>query len=183
MTRAFTLIEIIIVIAISTLMLLALTLLIYTFGNTSTYEQASLQSSGSARAVIREAEALVLPADAVLQTYTFSSGATYTSTSTSLVLELPSIDSSGNSIPNAHDYAAFYVVGTDAYRLLQTDASSARTPGTKLLSTTIQSLTFTYNNADFTKVSSTTIDVQTQASVKQNVLTDHLREQLMLRNY
>ncbi len=180
--RAFTLIETIIVVAISVIMMIALTLMIYTFNNSSSYEQASAQSSGSASTVIREAESLVLPADAVLQSYAFSGG-TYTSASTSLVLEIPSVDSSGDIIANAHDYAAFYSVGTNAYRLLQTNASSARTPGTKLLSTTLQSLTFTYNNTDFTKVSSTTVDVQTQTSVKQSVLSDQESEQINLRNY
>lgn len=183
MTRGFTLIEVVIVIALSVSVMAALSLLILTFNKTATYDQASAQSSDSASTIMREIESLVAPADAVLQSYTFASG-TYTSTSTSLVLEIPSIDSSGNIIANTHDYAAFYTVGTtSAYRLLQPNASSARASGTKLLSSTVSSLTFTYNNSDFTKVSSTTVDVQTQTQVKQDILSDHQREQIWLRNY
>lgn len=182
-SRAFTLVETLIVVAFSVSVVVALVLLVYTFNKTAAYEQALAQSSGSASAVMREIESLTFPADAVLGTHTFSS-ATYTSTSTSLVLEIPSIDSSGNIIANTYDYAAFYLVGTtSAYRLLEANASSKRVTGTKQLSATIRALTFTYNNADFTKISTTTVDVQTQALVKQDILSNHRREQIRLRNH
>ncbi len=180
--RGFTLIETVIVLAISVLMFMALTFLIYTFNNTSAYEQTLSQSSGSASAVVRDVESLTLPADAVLQTYAFSN-ATYTSSSTVLVLEIPSIDSSGNVIPNTYDYAAVYSVGTNAYRLLQSNALSSRVSGTKLLSSTVSALTFSYNSADFASVSTTTVDVQTRAQERQNLLTDHERETMSLRNH
>ncbi|MDE1919226.1 MAG: type II secretion system protein [Patescibacteria group bacterium] len=180
--RAFTLLETMIVIALAAGMMTTLGFLIYNFNGTSAYEQTLSQSSGSASAVLREVESLVLPADAVLQTHTFSS-TTYTSTSTSIVLEIPSIDSSGNVISSTYDYAAFYTSGTNAYRLLQANASSKRASGTKLLSSSVKTLTFSYNNTDFTKVSSTTVDIQTQAQVKQNTVSDHRREQMRLRNY
>lgn len=182
MTRAFTLVETIVVIALSVTMMTVLGFLFFMFNNILSYEQASSQSSGSASAVIREMESLIFPANAVLQMHVFS-GATYTSSSTVLVLEIPSIDSSGNIIANTYDYAAFYSVGTNTYRLLETNGSSARVSGTKQLSSTISALTFSYGNSDFTQVSTTTIDVQTQAQVKQNILSDHRREQIRLRNY
>jgi len=182
MMRAFTLIETIIVITISTCMMLTLGFVIYQLNGTVVYRQTTLQSSGSASAIMRETESLVLPADAVLQIHTFSS-ATYTSSETVLVLEIPSIDSSGNAVANAHDYAAFYVVGTNAYRLLEANTLSSRASGTKLLSSTVSALTFAYNNIDFTQVTSITVDVQTQAHVKQNTLSDHRHEQIGLRNH
>lgn len=180
--RGFTLIETVIVIAFSVSMVVALTLLIYNFNKSSTYEQISLQSYSSASAVIREIEALTVPANAVLATHTFSS-ATYTSTPTSLVLEIPSIDSSGNIIASTHDYAAFYLVGTNMYRLLEANALSKRVSGTKKLSSTVSALTFTYGSPDFTTASTTTVDVQTRAQVKQDILSDHQREQIRLRNF
>jgi len=180
--RAFSLIETVIVIALSAVIMMVLGLLIYNFNKTSLYGQALTQSSGSASTIMREIESLTFPAHAVLQTHTFPS-ATYTSTSTSLVLEIPSVDSSGNVIANTYDYAVFYSVGTNAYRLLTANALSKRVSGTKQLSATLNALTFTYNNADFTKVGSITIDIQTQASAKQDILSDHRREQIRLRNY
>ncbi len=177
----FTLIETVIVIALGVIMLAAIILLIFNFNNISVYEATSAKSSGSASTLMRELESLTFPADAVLQTHTFS-GATYTSSGTTLVLEIPSIDSSGNAISNTYDYAAFYSVGTNAYRLLEKNALSTRAPGTKLLSSTVSALTFSYDSADFTTTSVVTTDIQTQASVKQMVLSDHLHEQIRLRN-
>ena len=182
MMRAFSLIEIVIVIALSVCMMLVLCFTIYQLNGTVAYQQTVIQSSGSASTVVREIESLTFPADAVLQTHTFPS-ATYASSATTLVLEIPSIDSSGNAIANTYDYAAFYVVGINAYRILASNVSSKRVSGTKKLSTTVTSLSFAYNNADFTQVSAVTVDVQTQAQVKQNVLSDHRHEQFWLRNF
>lgn len=178
----FTLVETLIVVALSTAMMLAISFLMYTFNETTIYQQALVESSGSASIVMRELESLVLPADAVLQAHTFA-GATYTSSSTALVLEIPSIDNAGNVITNTHDYAVLYVVGTDMFRILETNALSTRVSGTKQLSATVQALTFTYTDSDFTKVNAVTVDVQTEARAKQNILSDRRREQLRLRNY
>lgn len=179
---AFSLIEMVIVIAVGTTMLIILGVLIFNFNKTAIYQQTLSQSSGSASALMREIKLFAFPANAVLQTHSFSS-ATHTSTSTSLVLKIPSTNSSGTVISNTYDYAAFYVVGTNAYRLLEADALSTRTSGTKLLSSTISALTFTYNTADFATVSSVTIDIRTQASTTQEILTDRRVEQIRLRNY
>src|SRR3989344_6623322 len=176
---AFTLIEIVIVIALSVSVVVALTFLLYTFNKASLYGQVSSQSSDSASALLRDIESLTLPANAVQETHAFS-GATYTSTATSLVLELPSIDGSGNVIANAHDYVAFYAVGTNAYRLLEKDAVSGRVAGTKLLSSTLDTLSFAYDNATFADVRTVTVDIQTQAQVKEEVITNHLSQQIRL---
>lgn len=180
--RAFTLIETIIVIAFSVIMALALGLLTFNFTNMLRYDQTASRSSDSASALMREITALVLPADAVVASHTFS-GKTYTSSSTVLVLEIPSIDSSGGTIANTFDYAVVYASSTDAYRILAAHASSKRVSGTKKLSSTIHSLTFSFNTTDLTKVSTTTVDIQTEASAKQNVLSDHRSELLRLRNH
>lgn len=180
-TRAFTLVETVIVVTVSAIMFTAISVLIYNLNKTSEYQQTVLQSSGSAGMLVKEVEALTLPADAVLQTHTFS-GTVRTSTSTTLVLEIPSIDSSGNIVPNAHDYAAFYTTGTDAYRVLEANISSQRVSGTKKLSSTVNSLTFSYNNTDFTQVDTITVDAQMRAQVKQELVYDHRQQQVRLRN-
>ena len=181
-SHAFTLIETVIVIGIGTIMFIILSALIYNFHKTSEYQQTILQSSGSASAIVKEVEALTLPASAVLQTHIFSD-ATRTSTTTTLVLEIPSIDRSGNIVPNAYDYAAFYTTGTEAYRLLETHAASHRTPGRKKLSSTVSSLTFSYNNTDVTQTSIVTVDARMQAQAKQELIYDHRQQQIRLRNH
>ena len=179
--NGFSLIEMVIVIAVGTAMLIVLGALIFNFNKTSIYQQTLVQSSGSANALLREIKSLALPANAVLETHTFSS-ATHTSTTTSLVLRIPSINGSGSVITNTYDYAAFYVAGTKAYRLLEANALSNRTSGTKLLSSTISTLTFTYNNVSFPAVNTITVDIRTQASTTQEMLTDRRIEQIRLRN-
>lgn len=178
----FTLIETVIVIALSSIMMLTIAVLAYNFNKISLYDTTSSKSSDSASSLVREIESLATPADAVPAAHTFAS-ATYTSSETVLVLELPSIDVSGNAIANAYDYAVFYTTGTKAYRLLEINALSKRSAGTKLLSTTVSALTFSYDNADFTEVSIVTVDLQTQALAKQEVISNHLHEQIRLRNH
>ncbi|MFZ2500829.1 MAG: hypothetical protein WAW90_02455 [Minisyncoccia bacterium] len=182
-SAGFTLVETVIVVGMSACMMIAISALVLNFNKTLLYGNTSNQSFGSASALMREIESLTLPANAILQTHTFG-GATYISTSTSLVLEIPSIDSSGNVIANTYDYAAFYVVGTtSAYRLLQPNALSTRASSTKLLSSTLNSMTFSFSHTDFTQVSSTTVDIQTRAQVKQDIISDHQRELIRLRNH
>ncbi len=178
----FSFIEMVIVIAVGTTMLIVLGALIFNFNKASIYQQTLVQSSGSANALLREIKSFTLPANAVLGTHTFSS-TTHTSTTTSLVLRIPSINSSGSVLTNTYDYAAFYVVGTRAYRLLEANALSNRTSGTKLLSSTISALTFAYDTTDFAAVSIVTVDIQTQASTTQEILTDQRIEQIRLRNH
>ena len=180
--KGFTLIETVIVIALSASMMVMIGVLLFNFSATSSYQAALTESSGSASALLREIESLTLPASEVLQTYTFSSS-TYTSSSTVLVLKIPSIDTVGNTITNTYDYAAFYVVGTKAYRLLEANVLSKRTSGTKQLSSTINTLAFTYNNIIFSQVNTVTVDIQTRAQTKQQTLDDHRREQIRLRNH
>ncbi len=180
--KGFTLIETVIVIAFSAVMMLAIAVLAFNFNKISLYNQASIKSSGSASALIREIEDLVFSASEVLASHTFS-GSVYSSSQGVLVLEIPSVDVSGNVISNTYDYAVFYVTGTNAYRILETNALSSRSSGTKILSTTISALTFSYNGADMPSTNIVTVDIQAQAYAKQEILSDHLREQIRLRNH
>lgn len=179
--RGFTLLETIFVAALSAVMMGAVSMLIYNFNTTASYQKAVIQSSGSAGALLRDIGSLIVPANAILQTHTFSS-ATYASSPTTLVLEIPSIDNLGNVIANTYDYAVVYTTGTDAYRTLEANALSSRTSGTKKLSSTILALTFSYDSADVTLARSVTADVQVQAALKTGLISAHQREQFSLRN-
>ncbi|MCX6786415.1 MAG: hypothetical protein NTU85_01170 [Candidatus Kaiserbacteria bacterium] len=181
-TSGFTLVETLIVIALSVGMLIVLCMLIRSFNTSYSYEQGAAISAESARSVMRETESLTLVADHVLQSHTFST-TTYTSSSTVLVLEIPSIDSSGAIISSTYDYAVFYSNGTHAYRILAANAASKRVSGTKQLSDTISSLTFSYNNTNFTLVNTITVDVQTLMQLRGQSSIDHRSEQLYLRNF
>lgn len=180
--RGLTLVETVIVSALAAILIVILGLLIYLFGKVSTYDKTAALSSSSASALMHEVETLAGPADAVVASHAFS-GTTYTTSSTTLVLEIPSIDSSGSVIANTYDYAAIYATGTTAYRILSPGSGSSRIAGTKQLSTTVNMLSFTYDNADATQVTTVTTDIQTRVVVKQDTLTDRRRETIILRNH
>jgi prepilin-type N-terminal cleavage/methylation domain-containing protein len=181
-SRGFTLIETLTVVAISAVAFLALVNLFLTFNSLHGFQQVLMATAGSAGTAMNALEATVPSATHVLSSRSFS-GVTYTSATTTLVLELPTIDASGTIITGVNDYAVFFASSTTLYRLIRADALSARRTGTTTLSTTLNSISFTYNNADFTQVTAVTTDLQTRALYKQQVAQSHLLEELHLRNY
>lgn len=181
MKRGFSLIEATIVMGISATALIALVNLFLLFNSTYGYQQAFLSAAGSSGAAINAIEAAVLPASQVLASRDFS-GTTYSSATTTLVLELPAIDSSGNILVGVRDYIAFYASSTTLYRLTQAGAGSVRPSGIKQLSTTLNTLSFTYDDADFTKVTNVSVDLRTQARFKQQTADGHVRGRFFLRN-
>lgn len=181
MKRGFTLVETFIVIGISVMALVGLVNLFLTFNSTYGYQQAFTATAGSAGNSMNSLETYISQADQVLASHTFI-GTVYSSSATTLVLELPAIDSSGNIIAGINDYVVFYPSSTNFYRLVQAGAGSVRHSGLTLLSTTLNSVSFTYDNSDFTQVTNVTADIVTHAQFKQQVAQSHLREQLYLRN-
>lgn len=177
----FTLIETVIVISIYTLALGALVNLFLIFNSLYNHQQAFIVTAGSAGTSVNALEAAILPADHVLASYSFS-GTTYSSATTTLVLELPSLDSSGVAISGTKDYIVFYRSGSTLYRLTQAHATSARVSGLQQLSTTVNSLIFTYDSSDFTQVTNVTVDILTQSQVKLQTIQSRLQERLYLRN-
>jgi hypothetical protein len=182
MSKGFTLLETVIVIGISAFIMLALVTFYLNFNAVLGTDGALVGVADGARATLGEAELLVLPAHRVLSSHIFSA-TTSSSNAGALVLEIPSIDSTGAVVAGRYDYALFYKSGTTAYRLLEVDAASSRLAGTKKLSARISSLTFSYNSADFALVTSVEIDVVASSTVKSRTVSTHLREKLYLRNY
>jgi type II secretory pathway component PulJ len=181
-TQGFSLAEVVIAIGLFVLILFVLFNFFVTYNATYRYERALIQTAGSASAAVRDVEAFTLQAYQVVSGHTFTSG-TYTSSSTALVLELPAIDSSANVIVGAYDYVAFYLDGTNLYRILETDPASTRAGGTKLLSTTVTDLLFTYDNTDVTQVTEVTISIDTATMIKGDPVESSLTQQVRLRNF
>lgn len=179
--RGFSLIETMVVLGISVAALVALVNLFLMFNAIYGYQQAFIASAGSAGTTMNALEAAILPADQVLASHAFS-GDAYTSSATTLVLELPSIDSSGALIVGAKDYVAFYASGASFFRRTEAAEGSMRVSGVKTLSTTVSSISFTYDSADFTKVTNITTDLKMQATFKQQTMQSHLSGQWYLRN-
>lgn len=181
MRRGFSLVETVVTVGISAVALIALVNVFLTFDSVYGYQQASLATAGSAGTAMNALEAAILPAEQVLASRDFS-GVVHSSSATTLVLQLPSVDSSGNIISGTKDYISFYPSGTTLYRLTLAGAGSVRASGLQRLSTTLLSVSFTYDDPDFTKVTNILADVRTQAQFKQQTVQGHLSERLFLRN-
>lgn len=182
MKRGFSLLESVFLVGITAVALLALVNLFVIFSSLNGYQQAMLAVHGSASSAMSSFQSSVLPAKKILASRTFS-GTTYSSTATSLVLELPAVDSAGAVIAGVSDYIVFYSAAGTLYRLTEVGAGSARAPGLKILSSTLRLLSFTYTGNDLSKVSSVTVDLETEASYKQQTVRVRVREQLYLRNF
>jgi prepilin-type N-terminal cleavage/methylation domain-containing protein len=180
--RGFTLIETVVVIAISVMALLALVNLFIVFNSIYGYQNAFIAAAGSAGGSMNSLEAYVSQAENVLASRTVS-GTSYSSGTSTLVLEIPSIDSSGNALPSAKDYVVFHASGTVLYRIVAADNQSSRLSGQKQMSGTLSSLSLTYDDSDFTQVTNIVVDIRTQAVYKQQIVQSRLIEQLYLRNF
>lgn len=182
MKHGFTLVETIVVISLTLISLAALVNMFVIFSSLNGYQQAVIATDGSASIAMNAFEAAVLPASKVLVSRTFS-GTLYTTSATTLVLQLPAVNSSGTIINGVSDYIVFYRSSNILYQLTEVGSGSARRPGQVMLSATLSTLSFTYDNVDVTKATAVTVDLQTSQQYKTQTAQGHLREQLYLRNF
>lgn len=180
MRRGFTLVETVVVIGVTAFILLALTNLYLTFTRLYAYEQTFVPAAESAAGGMNAIADAVLTANRVLSEYAFS-GATYTSGTTTLVLETPALDASGRIIPEAYDHIAFYLDGTDLYRLLSSDPGSARGAGTKRVAREVSALTFTYDALP-AEAASVDADLTVRLFAGEQTVTNRLHQKTYLRN-
>ena len=177
----FSLLEVIIVIFISAVVVLAVFEIYITLSKTYLLQHASINASSGAAAFVNELQDMAHQADAI-ETSASISGTTYTSGSTTVVFELPAVNSSGDVLSNTYDYVTLYATSTNAYRVIDANASSARVDGTKKLSDVVQNLTFTYDTGTPSTATAVTIDMTTATTVKSNTVQTRLKQQVYLRN-
>ncbi len=124
-------------------------------------ESAELTITYDARTALDEIDAYVRQAMQVASSYS-----TYTTGTQVLVLQLQSVDASGQAISGVYDDAVFYLSGTTLMEQIFAGAGSTRTALTKTLANNVDtaSFSFTYNNASYTLAT----QVQTNLAVKQN---------------
>jgi prepilin-type N-terminal cleavage/methylation domain-containing protein len=178
----FTLIEIVVSIGVFTIILVVLFNLYLTYISLYTSQQAKLTAVARARYSLSEITLLTLQAHRVAGNTTVGT-TTYYSNTTTIVLQLPAITANGNTINNTWDYVVFYKNGTNLYTITQADAASTRISQTKILTDNLQSLNFTYNNADLTMAEKVLITITTQSRDTHHVASSSLTEELTLRNF
>lgn len=177
----FTLVETVIVLGLLAIVMLGILFIFGGFNNVYNQQQAFINTSRSGSLAVNEVQNYVFQADLVVSSKIIS-GTTYTTNSTTLVLELPSINSTGDIITGKFDYVVFYLNGTSLYRLASPDAASSRTSGTRLLSNVVSSLSFTYDNSNLALATKIDMDLRTQAVGGGQTVTNRLRQQMYLRN-
>lgn len=181
MNRGFTLVEVVISVALFAVLMTAVVNVAIFYWDTFAREKEAVDVQVSANAIMDAVRDAGLQADR-FTSHSFA-GVPYASSASSVVFELPAVDSSGSIIANAYDYVAVYGSGTEAYELADLSDESARPlPPSKKISDTLSSLVFTYNNADPGLATSVTADATTTASYKSTSASAHLFEQVYLRN-
>jgi hypothetical protein len=165
----------------STIALLGLVHLFFTFNTLYGHQQAYLATSGSAAAAMNAFEAAIAPARRALASRAFAAD-TYTSATSSLVLELPAVDEDGDIIADTYDYVAFYVASSTLYWVTEADEESVRVSEIKQSSPTLEELELTYDNETFAEVRTITVDLSMRATVKDEVIETRRIEDLHLRN-
>ncbi len=179
--RGFTLLETLIVIALTVAILVAITNFYSGFNRFYAYQNLSANNATLTGRAIAEIDSTVLPASSVLSSRTFTIG-TYASGASVLVLELPSTTSSGGIISGTYDYAVFYVSNGTLYKRLEAAGSSSRTTATEQLVSGVTSLTFSYDSGDFGSVTRVNTDLTTQSTHRGGTVNSHLTSEAYLRN-
>jgi type II secretory pathway pseudopilin PulG len=182
-TRAgFTLVETLVVIFLASFILLGLFAIYTLHNNTNTYQEAVVRTTSSSRAALQAMDLMANQASRVLATTTVN-GIFYTSSATTTILQLPSADSSGNVVAGKWDIAVFYLKNGNFYEISAPDPPSGRPAFNKLLSDSVQNLVITYDYSDFTQVKKITADITTRIQAKDQLVSNHLVQNMYLLNY
>lgn len=176
--RGFTLIEMIITLAIFAAAMSAIAGLYIGFLHLTGYQNSAAGLARTFGTVASAAERTIGPANAVLASHEFAED-TFSSGTTTVVVEIPSIDVEGKVIESSYDYAVLYQDATDLYLLVEPEEGSVRRAGTVLLTQTLDSISFTYNDPDFAAVTAVTVEF----TARMDSATSTLSEVLRLRNH
>lgn len=177
-----TLIEMLVVVAISLVLSLALLSLYQAYGNLFGLGRMHFSAVGGVRTPLTEVVEYVSQAHRVAGSYSFG-GTLYTTSSSTLVMQIPAVDANNRVVANSWDYAVFYKNGTRLYRQLQPAAASTRTPGSRQLNDVTASVVFSYDNVDLALVKKVGITLGTFTQ-EGHVAVAHLAsEEVALKNY
>jgi type II secretory pathway pseudopilin PulG len=144
-------------------------------------QQAQINMGNSAREAAKELQSAALQADQIAVSHNFS-GTTYVTDQDTLVLEIPSIDGSGNVVSGEHDYIVFYTNGNGLYRLVEAGAASSRSSGLNEISDLVSAIMFTYNNANLSLANKIDVDIQMQIISRGQTAYYNLHQAIYLRN-
>ena len=126
----------------------------------------------------------IQPAKTVVASRAFGAG-NFTSDRDTLVLELPSVDTSGNLLAGVSDYIAFFRDLNDFSLLkITTEAAtgSIRISNTRLVSSFVDSLEFRYNKGNIVDADAIDINLVTKTTFASETLRASASARIELRN-
>jgi prepilin-type N-terminal cleavage/methylation domain-containing protein len=179
--KGFTFIEMIVAVAVLVFIMIGIVVVYRNYTSVYEYQEATVKVSGSARVAANELQKIALQADKIATSHDFS-GHNYSSDQHTLVLEIPSVDSSGHVVSGKYDYAVIYLTGSDLYRRIEADAASDRSSGITRLSEAVSSLDFTYNDANLDLANKIDMDLRTETSSRGQTISYRLTREIFLRN-
>lgn len=180
--RAFTLVEVLIVMSISVLVALAVSDLGFRAYSVAGYQDARAYSTAGAGTAWRQLSADIHEADQVLASHTFTTGVTYTSGASQIVLELPITGADGRPLADAHDYIAYYVSGGVLYRVTNVDPLSTRHLQSGSAGDGVGHLSYTYDSATWADVDQVTVDLAMISITKALTVSAPRQATFVLKN-
>ena len=176
-SRGFTLIELVVVIALVVGVSLVLVNLFIGQNRIYKTQTSELNVTNGARAALDEIDAQVRAANQVVASYS-----TYNSGPQTLILQTPSVDAQNKIISATFDNVVFYLSNGDLMRLIAAHPSSSRAGGTKKMAGSVTSLNFTYDNGNFALVKQVSTDLTVAESAGSQTRSVSASSKAKLRN-
>jgi len=178
-----TLIELLLGILLISIMVIFLIQLFISHSGVIGSQKAQISADVAARSALDEMGNKIREGKLVLPSVLIS-GNTYTTGLKTVVVQVPSIDSSGVAIPSSSDVVVFTnpLGTTNLLEIVSPDGSSSRPGINHILTNKVLNLNFTYNNADLSQVTTVDIDMSSFEAVSksQKVFSDKIS--VTLRN-
>jgi hypothetical protein len=181
----FTLLETVAVIGIMIMLLLVVDRIFLVNEDYMAKTLARIDNDNGAVIAIGRLGELSRGATAILTSETIN-GTLYTTSPDVLVLQIPTLDGSGNIVANSSDYVAFYrnpIDSTQIYTDTAVAAGSARQSGKKLLTDDNALLTFSYNNPLPSNATRVSVFLVNQQTVRGVTITTKEWTSIFLRNH
>lgn len=178
----FTIIEVIIVVAISSVLMLGLLGTFDWQNKVYNLEQAEVLSTGSARVAMNNITTNLAQGLGIVASRTVG-GTNYTTGVSTVIVQIPSYNSSGTLLANTYDYVVYTLSGSNLEQVVELGANSDRPLVTKRLSDKVETFALSYNNANATLASQVTVNLVTRAYYRGNKSASvQLTETIFLRN-
>jgi hypothetical protein len=124
---------------------------------------------------------VVRVADKTLSSRTINS-ANYVASAETLILEMPSIDSSGQVVVGKYDYAAVYLLNNKIFVSQEADPASSRVSSSRALSDSVSRLQFIDDNSSYESVSSVLVQLAMSKNISGKIKTLAIDKKFNLEN-